>query len=111
MLILMLLLIWGTLPQLAAQSSIDASGLITGNTTWTNDTIKVTGDILVPDSVTLTVNPGVRVEFQGHYTLQVWGTLLAVGTESEKITFTIHDTIGFSDIDTTLGGWNRIWFT
>ncbi len=93
-----------------SHNSIKVSGQITENKTWSYDTVRITGDLLIRDSVTLTIEPGTRVEFQGNYTLEVWGRLLAVGTESEKILFTIHDTTDFMDLNITKGGWNKIYF-
>jgi hypothetical protein len=50
------------------------------------------------------------VEFQGHFALNVQGRLLALGTQTSEITFTINDTTGFHNSDTLLGGWNGIQF-
>ena len=68
----------------------------------------VEGNLTIPDDSTLTIEPGVIVEFQGYYSIQVQGRLLAVGNESDSILFTVKDTTGFSVPDTTLGGWNGI---
>jgi len=70
----------------------------------------IDGDITIPNDSTLVVQPGVKVEFQGHFSLTVLGRLLAIGTETDSILFTINDTTGFSDPDTTLGGWYGIRF-
>jgi parallel beta-helix repeat protein len=81
-------------------SNIEVSGTISSDTTWAGvDTVKVVGDIYVNNGITLTIAPGIYVEFQGHYRLEVDGTLLAIGTTSTMITFTAanHST-----------GWNRI---
>jgi hypothetical protein len=93
-----------------AQTVLQVSGDITQNTSWTDDTIKVTGEVIVADDVTLTINPDTYVEFQGHYKLKVYGTILALGTPEEYITFTINDTTGFSDFDVPDGGWNGVRF-
>jgi len=69
---------------------------------------QVEGDITIPDTETLTIDPGVTVEFQGHYALFVMGRLLAVGTAVDTILFTVNDTTGFHNPDTTLGGWYGI---
>ncbi len=94
----------------AQPTSIEVSGSITENTVWSYDTVRVKGNLEIRDDITLTINPGTLVEFQGHYNLHIGGTLLAIGLPNEKITFTIHDTTGFSNHDTTLGGWNSILF-
>lgn len=79
------------------------------NETW-YDTIHVTNDIFIPDSVTLKVLPGTYIEFQGHYRIKVFGVLLAEGLPADSIRFTINDTTGFHNIDTVGGGWNGIQF-
>ena len=79
--------------------------------TWlSGTTYYIHGDITVPNDSTLSIEPGVIVEFQGHYALNVQGRLLAIGTENNNITFTIVDTTGFYNPDTTLGGWYGIRF-
>ena len=83
-------------------SNMEVSGTISTNTTWTGvDTVKVIGDVTINDNKTLTIDPGIYVEFQGHFSLTVHGRLLAEGTEADRITFTAanHST-----------GWNRIIF-
>ena len=68
------------------------SGYISANKVWSGDTIKVVGDITVEKGVTLTVNSGVYVEFQGHFKLNVYGRLLAVGGSGDTIVFTAKNT-------------------
>jgi parallel beta-helix repeat protein len=83
---------------------------ITENTTWTADTVKVHQNIYIHDTYTLTINPGVIVRFLGPFKIEVNGTLLALGTVTDSIIFTINDTTSFSDITTNEGGWNGIQF-
>ena len=68
----------------------------------------ITGNIHIPGDTTLIIEPGVEVLFQGHYQLKVEGRLLAEGTAQDTILFSVSDTTGFSDPDTTLGGWYGI---
>ncbi|OFX35850.1 MAG: hypothetical protein A2X08_01110 [Bacteroidetes bacterium GWA2_32_17] len=75
-------------------------GNITTDTTWT-DTVKVSCDITVNNGVTLTINSGTYVEFQGTYTLLVQGRLLAIGTPADTIIFTAAN---------TTDGWRGIRF-
>ena len=79
-----------------------ASGHISQDTSWSGiDTVQVTGDIFIDNGATLTIDPGIVVAFMGHYKMDVQGRLLAMGTESDSITFTT----------TNQGtGWNRIRF-
>lgn len=57
----------------------------------------------MPSESTLVIEPGVKVNFQGHYKFIVdsWATLLAVGTDSNSISFTTAD---------TATGWHGIRF-
>ena len=92
-----------------AQTVIPA-GDVSGTWTIGGSPYLIEGEIKVPDTLTLTIEPGVLVEFQGHYKFIVDGCLQAVGTETDTITFTINDTTGFSNPDTSLGGWHGIRF-
>jgi len=48
----------------------------------------VTGDVTVPAGETLTIEPGVEVRFDGYYSIYVYGTLKAIGTDSWRINIT-----------------------
>ncbi len=76
--------------QALAQTMTEVSGQITTNTTWTlaNSPYRVTGGITINQGVTLTIEPGVRVEFGPGYWLIVEGALNAIGSASLPITFT-----------------------
>ncbi len=85
---------------------------IDADTTWTNDQVwHVTEDISVSPDVTLTIDPGTIVQFDGAG-LTVYGTLLAQGTAEENILFTAdRDDTGFDgelgtadDVDTEGNG-------
>ena len=97
-------------PLILNAQTIEVSDSITTNTTWSADTVKVIDDVILAEDVVLSIDPGTYIEFQGHYQLKVSGIIQAVGTADEKIIFTIHDTTGFYDLDTTAGGWNGIRF-
>lgn len=83
-------------------------GDVYGNWQLEGSPYLISGDITIPNDSTLTIDPGVYVEFQGHFALYVQGRLLAQGTESDTIVFTVNDTTGFHIQDTTLGGWYGI---
>ncbi|MES2848167.1 MAG: right-handed parallel beta-helix repeat-containing protein, partial [Bacteroidota bacterium] len=70
-----------------AQTSIPA-GNVSGTWTLAGSPYLIQGNILVPDNMTLTVEPGVIVEFQGHHKLFCNGRILAVGTSAQNIRFT-----------------------
>ncbi len=87
-------------PARLAGTIVDAD--ITTDTAWTKAgspyTLTVGVDVLAP--VTLTVEPGVEVRSQGSG-LNVYGTLLAVGTVSDPITFTATSPVS--------GAWDGIY--
>lgn len=89
---------------------IDVAGSISADTVWNADTVRVVGDVTVEDDVTLTIEPGVRVEFQGYYGLDVDGTVIAVGTPRQRILFTTDDPQSFAVDATHTGCWNGIRF-
>jgi parallel beta-helix repeat protein len=76
----------------AARGEADTgvSGLIGSDTTWTlaNSPYIVTDNVLVNSGVTLTIQPGVTIKFNSGRSFQVDGTLIARGTNLNKISFT-----------------------
>jgi len=82
-----------TLSGLNAQTSITVEGEITADTTWSADTVKVTGDLVINDDVIVTIEPGTRIEFQGFYEMEVKGTVIAEGNHGDSIIFTCHPDI------------------
>ena len=83
-------------------SQTNVSGGIYQNTTWTlaGSPYIVTGSIVVFPGKTLTIEPGCEVRFNADYTfntgnfiyLEIRGTLVALGTDANKIKFTSSDT-------------------
>jgi PKD repeat protein len=67
------------------------SGAVSG--IWDLDTMKILGDIYIPQDSTLVIAPGTNVYFTGNYKFNVYGTLLAEGTEENKIFF-FSDSLG-----------------
>jgi len=92
-----------------AQTPIPA-GPVNGTWTFSGSPYLIMGEIGIPSGEMLTIEPGVTVEFQGHYKFSVQGQLLAVGNENDTILFTINDSTGFHDITIPDGGWNGIRF-
>ena len=72
------LLLGGFLEVSGPQSGIWPSGYL----------IKVLDNISVGVGETLIIEPGVIVKFMGHFSLKVYGTLLATGNEGDSIVFT-----------------------
>ncbi len=85
-------------------------GNVSGTWTLDNSPYIIDGEIQIPTNDLLIIEPGVQVIFSGHYKSNIYGRLLAVGTIADTITFTIDDTTGFSNPDTTAGGWHGLRF-
>ncbi|MDD3861109.1 MAG: right-handed parallel beta-helix repeat-containing protein, partial [Bacteroidales bacterium] len=79
----------------------DISSIPTGNTTWSDDTIRVMNSLTIDENSVLTIDPGTVVSFQGKYKLIVRGTLIAQGTIADSIVFTAINEIP---------GWHGIRF-
>ncbi|MCX6153787.1 MAG: hypothetical protein NT007_06490 [Candidatus Kapabacteria bacterium] len=71
--------------------TIIPSGNVSGNWTVTGSPYKISGHIFVPSGLTLSISPGVRVEFQGHYKVLVQGRVIAIGNLTDSIRFTADD--------------------
>ncbi len=84
------------------ENTIYVSGDVSG--IWSADTVKVVGEITIPDGEVLTIDPGIYIEFQNLYSFDIQGCLLAEGTEQDTIIFTAIDTwhgIQFNDTPAT----------
>jgi len=75
-----------------SQTNIPA-GDVSGKWTLAHSPYLINGDITVPDDSTLIIDPGVRVEFQGYYSLNVQGRLLGIRTQTDT---TIVGVISFA---------------
>jgi parallel beta-helix repeat protein len=66
------------------------NGSIISDTTWylADSPYIVTGDVTVEPGATLTIEPGVEVKFDGAYSIIIDGTLIAIGTSTDRILFT-----------------------
>lgn len=84
----------------------EVSGLIMSNTTWaiSGSPFIVTGNILITEGATLTIEPGVRIQFNESKSIQVNGGLVARGNETDSIVFT-------SNTGLIPGAWGSIYFT
>jgi parallel beta-helix repeat protein len=96
-----------TLNTLLVYASTTVSGQITSNTIWTkaDSPYIVTGNILVSQGATLTIEPGGIVKFDSGRLMQVDGELIARGTQTESIVFTSNQPAPAP------GDWGGIQFT
>jgi len=92
---------------LPVRASTEVGGPITGNITWAKASSPyiVTANVLVQQGVTLTVEPGVVVEFNSGKGMQIDGELIAIGTQTEQIVFTSNQPIP------NPGDWVNLRFT
>jgi parallel beta-helix repeat protein len=90
--------------QVKAPGPTYVSGLIISDTTWylMNTPYIVTGDVVVDNGTTLTIEAGVTVKFDGLYSLIVNGTLIAIGTTNQPILFTSNQSTPVK------GDWHRV---
>lgn len=95
---------------IAPNTQVKGQFTLLNNTVWTTDTVKVYENIVVPQGITLSIQPGVVVEFQGNYSIDVYGKLMAIGTPANRILFTVSDTTMFADTTTLNGGWGSLRF-
>ena len=87
------------------QRGREISGIIDHNTTWSGYRYIVTGNVLVQEGMTLTIEPGTEILFNQDKYLQVDGCLKAIGTEDNMIVFSSNRD------DFAPGDWGGIRFT
>jgi parallel beta-helix repeat protein len=82
------------------------SGRISENTTWTlpNSPYVISSDVIVDSGITLTIESGVAIRFDGNYSIIVNGTLHARGMADVPIIFTSNRP------RPSAGDWNAIRF-
>ncbi|MBN1415582.1 MAG: right-handed parallel beta-helix repeat-containing protein [Bacteroidales bacterium] len=71
--------------------STSACGAIEEDMAWDRDTVNVDCDVIVKAGATLTIDPGIKVIFNGPYSLTVYGTIKALGNINDSILFTDPD--------------------
>ncbi|MFC2116534.1 right-handed parallel beta-helix repeat-containing protein [Bacteroidota bacterium] len=89
-------------------TKIIVSGKQPNNTLWVADTVLVINKITIPDDSLLNISEGSRVVFDGYFELVNQGTIIAKGTPSNPIVFTVKDTLGFHNTTNNEGGWKGI---
>ena len=99
-----LTIIFEAVPLGRAQSGTNISGIIASDTTWikANSPYNLTGNILVNNGITLTIEPGATVNLN-KYEIWVNGTLNACGNSNNSITFNGGEIY----FDKNCAGWNE----
>ena len=75
---------------LLSQTQVSA-GAVSGTWDITGSPFMVNGEIYVDEGASLIIDPGVEVKFNGWFKFIVNGSLMAEGTETDKILFTAAD--------------------
>ncbi len=83
------LLFFFLLSAIFTNAQTNVSGAFFSNTNWTKagSPYNVTGDVQVPAGVTLSIEPGVQIKFNGDYQILIKGYLMANGTKTSPIVF------------------------
>ena len=73
---------------LTVERGVEKGGILSASQTWTaQDLYLVTGNLLVDEGVTLTVEPGTEVQVYPGVSISVRGEIVARGTASDRILF------------------------
>ncbi|MES2431567.1 MAG: right-handed parallel beta-helix repeat-containing protein [Bacteroidota bacterium] len=75
-----------------SQTVIDDGSLVNGIWTKSGSPYLIGGNIMIGGGETLTIEPGVEVNFQGAYSLLIMGRLVAEGSSTDSIVFTTNNT-------------------
>ncbi len=67
-------------------------GDVSGIWTYANSPYIIDGEIAIQQGDQLIIEPGIQVIFSGHYKFNIYGRILAQGTEIDTIIFTAQDT-------------------
>ncbi|MBT4333544.1 MAG: T9SS type A sorting domain-containing protein [Candidatus Cloacimonetes bacterium] len=92
------------------RSSIEVGGNIIVDEFWSADTVKIVADVVIENGVTVSIDSGVKVEFQDYYSIDVNGAIIANGEADDLIHFTSEFPEAFMLDYSEYGAWNGIKF-
>ena len=77
------------IPHHVEAAIVQVGGSLSGNTTWTADNVYVVGsDLVIPENISLSIQPGTVVKLKGRISIFVRGALIANGQAGTPIVFT-----------------------
>ncbi len=86
---------------ISTAQTVIPGGAVSGVWGLSGSPFLIEGDINIPEDETLSIDPGVEVIFMGDYSVEVFGTILANGTNEDSIYFT-------TDSGVTWGGFSYV---
>ena len=96
----------------------NVEGNQSGEWTLSNSPYIIEGDVTVPSGQSLTIEPGVVIQFSGNYRITIRGSLFANGNSTDRIIFTSINDFEFGNSATTaarntsakVDDWNMLEF-
>jgi plastocyanin len=91
----------GMVGTITIASNSNLSGTINNDTTWalSGSPYTITGNVLVSSGVTLTIQPGVVINFSDDFKILVKGNIISSGTSESLITFNGNSSEGSNQND------------
>lgn len=83
---------------------------IQGHWTMAGSPYIIQNDVTIDSATSLTIDPGVDIQFAGYYKFEIFGDIHAAGTAAQPINFRAQDTTGWSVDGTTSGGWSGVHY-
>jgi hypothetical protein len=104
-----LCLLFTSLALQAAATNINTQH-IQGHWTMAGSPYVIQNDVTVDSATSLTIDPGVDIQFAGYYKFEIFGYIHAAGTAAQPINFHAQDTTGWSVDGTVNGGWSGVHY-
>lgn len=92
------------------RDQLEVFGEISENTIWSADTIRVAGDIVVNNGITLQIDAGTTILFDDFFKLEIRGTIRAEGSSGAHIIFASTYGDYYSPGEDLIGAWQGLVF-